>query len=330
MKKYKLIKQFPDGPELGQVAEYQEGDNNYFIKGNGFGTLRYRYTVRSIEENPEFWEEVKEKDWEIIELRRVDGSDHTKEKDKIRQYLTTLKLGNQIYWFIHSIKRLSDGEVFTVGDKLKFTTVGRSEFRTIKRFDFSKVNKAELLVFFEEDGSYKDGFRFEILSNLTRYKEPILKTEDGFDLYEGDKYWTVFNKALSTIKPFTLYGPHRLKLTQSGSFEEEEFNHTECLYFAQLDNAANYIQKNKPKTVYGVNGSFTKTSTSLANKIKQDYAAGDWKWFNSEKERDLYIEENKPRFSKRDMINFGRFTQDNQDKSVKVMYDDWVNPPKKK
>lgn len=338
MKKYKLIKKFPDGPELGQVAEYQEGNNNYYIKGEGFGTLHYRYSVRSVENNPEFWEEVKEKEWEIIVFKctfdeeesftrlKENGfymSDDASEQFKRTHPGATLKYMLSDYnddtstAVIHSIKRLSDGEVFTIGDKVYETVTGKKDSWNIKEFSL------------KDERCFSCGININNIEKRIE-KEPILTTEEGVGLYEGDQYWTVFTKASSEIKPFTLYGPHKLKPTQSGSFEEEDFNHTECLYFAQLNNATKYIQENKPKTVYGVNGSFTKTATSLANKTKDDFSAGDWKWFDTEKERDLYIEENKPRFSKKDMFSFIEYFYVHKEVvGIERVFGDWSNQVRK-
>lgn len=64
------------------------------------------------------------------------------------------------------------------------------------------------------------------------------------------------------------------------------------------------VKEEKFVTVYGVNESFTKTASSFKHKIKQDFAAGNWQWFETEEERDKYVENFQPRFSKDDMLSF--------------------------
>jgi hypothetical protein len=137
MKKYKLIKVYPgiDTEYISVGDTFTEQGNNSYVQEEKKQLFRYCVSKREVENCPEFWEEVKEKEWEIIEVRRVDGSDYTKDKDKIRRYLTTLVIGNQIYWFIHSIKRLSDGEVFTIGDTIYCPNILQRNEATIISFE---------------------------------------------------------------------------------------------------------------------------------------------------------------------------------------------------
>lgn len=73
------------------------------------------FTISSLDvehhnkKNLEFWEEVIEKDYEILSyISKLKNAIISSEDDWI----------NHGDWDIHSVKRLSDGEVFTVGDKL--------------------------------------------------------------------------------------------------------------------------------------------------------------------------------------------------------------------
>ena len=79
---------------------------------------------------------------------------------------------------IHSVKRLSDGEVFTVGDRVR----GLSQTGVIESFFIDNhcilINKTEKEI---------AQFRLDHLSKLT----PLFKTEDGVEIFEGDEYWCV-------------------------------------------------------------------------------------------------------------------------------------------
>lgn len=101
MRKYKLIKEYPGSPELGQIASPYRGSENSIVhyvvehkkKDCDYLAIRQKY----IENNPEYWEEVKDiyymvslKDmlfrnaWEVIEV----GSIHYKNTDSKRFFKT--------------------------------------------------------------------------------------------------------------------------------------------------------------------------------------------------------------------------------------------------
>lgn len=90
--------------------------------------------------------------------------------------------------FIHSIRRLSDGEVFTVGDEIGWGIAGNYE-TNLKGFFIS--NDGNLFIEYRHDdfGSEVD---FEKAVRLhKKQKKPLFTTEDGVDIYEGGKYWYV-------------------------------------------------------------------------------------------------------------------------------------------
>lgn len=74
---------------------------------------------------------------------------------------------------IKTIKRLSDGEIFTASDK--------TNFGTIKGFN---INGDSLFVLYE-DGTQST------LDSVVKVKQPIFTTEDGVGVFEGDRVWYV-------------------------------------------------------------------------------------------------------------------------------------------
>lgn len=86
----------------------------------------------------------------------------------------------------YSVKRLSDGEVFSVGDKVKYRPRGVIQW-TIASF------------FIRGDGVMlvrsKDSEMVEAFDNdLTKVKTPLFTTEDGKAVFEGDEIYAVFTK----------------------------------------------------------------------------------------------------------------------------------------
>ena len=97
--KYKLIKEYPGSPRLGTITDRTMYFPEYY---------------------PSFWQPVVEKDYEILSLARfcsikptiTDVSNYGDE------YIEALLKCDKAR--VHSVKRVSDGEVFTISDKTNF------------------------------------------------------------------------------------------------------------------------------------------------------------------------------------------------------------------
>jgi hypothetical protein len=129
MKKYKLIKQYPGSAALGTIAQ-----PNDLLQHDFF------------EKYSEYWEEVKDHAYQFISFSSNRWSDRLATLDENGRYAT---LAGSVGWTlqellevgasvksgdvkIHSVKRLSDGEIFTIGDKAK--TTGKDHSHTITSF----------------------------------------------------------------------------------------------------------------------------------------------------------------------------------------------------
>lgn len=90
MRKFKLIKEYPGSPKLNTIVYKTKNiDKDFYIQVfGGFGTDN----ISIIENQPEYWEEIKEKKWKINSLE--DGK-------------------------IYSIKRLKDNQIFTIGEEIE-------------------------------------------------------------------------------------------------------------------------------------------------------------------------------------------------------------------
>ena len=108
MKKYKLIKTYPGSPELStEIIETQINSlcpvNECYISGKTFMLIGDdSFEIKNPKNYPEFWEKVVEKDYEILCIK------HKKSKCF---YRNSIDLRNLNLYDIHSVKRLSDGEV---------------------------------------------------------------------------------------------------------------------------------------------------------------------------------------------------------------------------
>ena len=212
MKKYKLIKEYPGSPELGTIAQ-----PNDLIQHDFFETY------------PEFWEEVIENSFEILSFKQDSGitdlwtlfregwSRNVNGYPVTGPYTTEAILNNKLY-NIHSVKRLSDGEIFTVGDLVK---TPYTDCIGITGFQNPEGNE-----FFIEIPT-----GFTRLLNLEKVKNPIFLTHDGKDIFDGDKVWYV-NKE-------NLYHDYAIALARTS------FNSNTHAYFLTREGAEDYIEKNK-------------------------------------------------------------------------------------
>jgi hypothetical protein len=116
MKKYKLIKEYPDSPKLETIVEVEKDGYIYWnVNSNKNNPTKYIHNS-SIKQYKEFWQEVVEKDYEILSFDkgsieidknnlwlsfRTNGTDTRIDENKM------IERGH----LIHSVKRLSDGEI---------------------------------------------------------------------------------------------------------------------------------------------------------------------------------------------------------------------------
>ena len=171
MRKFKLVKEFPTSPPLGTILVKKP--NGWYEKE---GHHSYPFQKNYVEDQPEFWEEIVKKDYEILEVKGIYGAISS----YIEKLDADLKDKN-----IFKVKRLSDGAEFRLGDKAKESRYGF--IGTINKF---KINGGSIYV------SSKENVWGQDLSNLIKYEEPkvLFQTLDGIDLKHGDKFYVVDTK----------------------------------------------------------------------------------------------------------------------------------------
>ena len=182
MKRYKLIKEYPGSPKLGSIIK-----NEDVFKGHWY-TITEKKHLGTIEpwKYPEFWEEVVEKDYEILSLKAENVVFKKTEFNEWKKYGTeeiypNLEVGScyvKTPLEIFSIKRLSDGEIFTVGDMIENTNNPKIND---KIYGIS-LEKNEIHVYYQG---------YDYLQDISHCKQVLFTTEDGVDILKGDSYWFI-------------------------------------------------------------------------------------------------------------------------------------------
>ena len=211
--KYKLIKLLPfeNSPKIGYISEPHctQKDGAHYWNGLWFNPENY----------PEFWELVVEKDYEIVSilLQRSDKHQiHNVSEYKNTGYIEALLNcnGNKI----HSVKRLSDSEIFTIGDKVVGYNNSIAKIKTIYLVGEISLNIGT---------DKSEGFS---LKNLKKIKKPLFTTEDGVDIFEN-------NTSIYILDKFTIR-----------HIKHKDFNVISkyVKYFSTKEKAEEYILLNKP------------------------------------------------------------------------------------
>ena len=157
--------------KTGEIATYKDG----ILKSSGFSV------EIGVEPSSNFWEEFVEKDYEILSF--IDISKLIKKEDGLFYRENTQNKGvreDQISHFrINSVLRKSDNCVFTIGDKI----TGKSQYNcTINSIELNP-NCPQIMFNRLDEGID--------LINAKHIKKPIFKTNDGVDIFEGDRVYSV-------------------------------------------------------------------------------------------------------------------------------------------
>lgn len=245
MKKFKLIKTYPDCYlKIGEEVVFPDNVTSIDIF---FEDYTYTYTLDQCIEFPEFWEEVIDKEFEVITLSyenrlyylstEFSGSLYNNQVKYIDEdnvgFLVLSQCNVYPEQTINSIKRLSDNQIFSIGDKV-LTDFSVDGVQVIKEFTLEddklhiKLGKENSVVFI----SYRK------LDKL-RVAEVILTTDDGVDLYHGDRYYSV-SDTLAIDECIT---------------NEKTWYVMNVKRFSTLSKAEHYVyevlaDKNKPKVIF--------------------------------------------------------------------------------
>lgn len=176
--------------------------------------------------------EVIEKDYEILSFKdsinsiwkRKSGNPHTSFKSSISVSYATEGILLSRKCAIHSVLRKSDGEVFTVGDKVEGGII--TKFFTERNSIFPVTDNSSC---------YYPNF-----VDLKHTKKPLFTTDDGVDIFEGDKYYMVSHITFQ----WKFWGNINYEFIAG----KKECNHDykNVKYFSTKEKAEEYILMNKP------------------------------------------------------------------------------------
>ena len=175
------------------------------------------------------WEEVVEKDYQILSLARfcsikptiTDVSDYGDE------YIEAMLKCDKAR--IHSIKRKSDGEIFTINDN--------TNYGIIKNIH---VNGNTFCIM------TKDFTVYNSVKTILKVKQLLFTTEDGVDIFEGDNLYSIDDRF--NIKKHRLFNA---RYDDKTLLNNRVFFNSEYKHFSTKEKAEEYILMNKPCLSYG-------------------------------------------------------------------------------
>ncbi len=227
MKRYICIKEYPHGPVLGKE-----------IHDSWFGESR------SLANYPDFWEELAEKDYEILSL--IHDGEILDDPREIEAWEESLKVN----WKPNSVKRLSDGVVFELGCTIKPRVdefIDWTERRVVEMYIKNEILIMKLAS--QDDRNISLGTI--MIKNANKISEApegfsnlVLTTNEGTRIYVGDSYYY--------IKPSDNWSIVHI----DNANLDDDFSTDNAIDFATQEAAVYYRLLNKPslslKEVYSI------------------------------------------------------------------------------
>lgn len=220
MKKYKHKK-------TGNIAFLE---NPFYRLEQNSAAIIPKYLI----ENSNDWEEVIEKDFEILKLSLRGDVKAVVDNKVCHTYssitLISVEKALEIDYKIHSVHRKSDGEVFTIEDKVKLYHHNQ---------DAQKITNFELV-----NNQIKLNFECKqctvLLQNAKKeiVKTPLFTSADGFQIFNNNKYFELYD--------FNGYN-ERISERIAVKDGDEDYNCGQAKwYFSTKEAAENYRILNKP------------------------------------------------------------------------------------
>lgn len=296
MEKYKLVSPYPQH-QKGDIA-IKDGCNFYWEDARG-------YSKNIPSEFFSYFEEIREKNYTIMSFMNYNKkvylysngfyswTESTNDKETEE---TMLALGTAT---IHSVRRNSDAQLFTIGDMVE---VG--EGINIVRFKierFQKINSCIIAYGHHKTNGVTVGG--EIIQLKPIYK--VFTTSDGVDICEGDTYYYVYTD-LSRIADIKIY---------SRQVDDDPTGDNMFTRFSTKEKAQEYIDQHSytfttedGKTLhrgdivyYLDTKNWSKNNFPVSVEQKRQTSFSQDHWFSTPEARDEYILMNKPLLSVNDI-----------------------------
>lgn len=247
---YKLLKKYPSlshNWEVGMIVGQGDRSGTYA----NFSPCDEKYNnayipYEEVYNNPEFWGKVVEKDYEILAFRLKNpnypdlirwknsfGLFPSGEKgdinNRFNEFSEESLLKPENKYEIYSIKRKSDGVIFTIGDKIILDNWMQG--REYIQIDEIYYNEHNQLSFRTNMSPAPKTFVFGLSDiNYKIYKEPLFTTEDGVELFLGDKYWYPSDGII-----------------HQATIVDRNYPKVDNFYWSSKKKANAYVKENKPK-----------------------------------------------------------------------------------
>ena len=241
MKEYRLKCIYPSLPKDWKVDMIVGlGDRNCGYSPCAGNYRDIKLHNPEVESNPEFWEEVKEKDFEILSFTclnkdtgvpfgeiRILGVNTVCSAEQYLNVGSSVKSGD---WAIHSVKRLYDGQVFKIGDKCDISCQDK-KIRVIDKFHLYEDELSIHLKNFDNPCLLS----FVNLQNIKHWKQSLFTALDGVEIFAGDLVhcirWSNYNSITSMHIP----------ISDPYLFENN------IPIFAKKENAEEFIKQNEKR-----------------------------------------------------------------------------------
>lgn len=171
------------------------------------------------------------RDFEIVSFEKDDGI-LVFSKEKYRNSLNSISLESclQFKLKINAVKRLSDGEVFMVGDRLNHGSYSQN----VANDKIEKITIEGGDLYF--DGDFGTEYHWTVNIKTAKKasptsREPLFVTFDGVSIYDGDSYYRI-------LDTFEVQGNYNVTKKPS----DATIKHS----FGKLEAAKDYVLMNKP------------------------------------------------------------------------------------
>lgn len=225
MEKYRLKKWYPslhNNWKEGDIATKSKSGAPLY-KGKPINENLDAFVSESeVKENPEFWEKIEEKK----DTAEVLSYTPRTTDDLVVCSIPVTDLPSFEYSEIRMVRRISDGEVFRLGEAF-ITHTGKTD----------RISKIRIIREFNEVSlEWATGLGNTELQNAKKYS-PLFTTEDGKSILEGNSFYPVCIKDGFGFTPFTFIPQKWTKRC----LNKESFK-----YFSTKEAAQNFIIENKP------------------------------------------------------------------------------------
>ena len=182
-KRYILKKEYPGSPELRTIM-IEPLITSHTLSGDGSEEITESDSANCFNE---FWEEIVENDYEILSFLTIESTIINYSDLDINDESNS---NNNLK--IYSIKRLSDNEIFTIGDKIKY-----GFGRNYKNFGIIESFYSNLEALVINRGSI-ESFITATMKEIIKIKQKLFITEDNVKIFENDTFYTVLKSLQDT------------------------------------------------------------------------------------------------------------------------------------